>query len=201
MATPQLPLFTIVNNERAREAAMKSIPIYFQGETYFLENITGSLLKRPARSGDESVPKTDAIADARLREVDDPFLLKERKAGDLPDRIPRRVRLYAALLTWLCRHSFPLARLWAAIPLRCYPDAGVATEVYYRLYPGEQQKDLCLPRAFFARSTSKRFRCHGAMFIGAFLPSAQMHAWVIEDNMHADAGDNSWTNYIPVAIF
>lgn len=111
MATPQLPLFTKVNNDRAGEVAMRSIPIYFQGETYFLESITGSLLRRPARPGDESVPKTDAIADARLREVDDPFLLKERKAGDLPDRIPRRVRLYAALLTWLCRHSFPLALL------------------------------------------------------------------------------------------
>ena len=75
MATPQLPLFTIVNNERAREAAMKSIPIYFQGETYFLESITGSLLRRPARSGNESVPKIDTITDARLREVADPFLL------------------------------------------------------------------------------------------------------------------------------
>ena len=39
------------------------------------------------------------------------------------------------------------------------------------------------------------------MFIGAFLPSVQMHAWVIEDGMHADVGDNSWTNYTPVAIF
>ena len=111
------------------------------------------------------------------------------------------MRLYASILTWLCRHAFLLARLWAKIPLRCYPDAGVATRVYYRLYPGEQQRNLCLPRAFFARSTSRRFRKHGAMFVGAFLPSVQMHAWVLEDGMHADHHDNNWVNYAPVAIF
>ena len=119
----------------------------------------------------------------------------------LPEKIGWGVKLYARVLTWLCRHAFLLARLWAKIPLRCYPDAGVATRVYYKLYPGEQQRNLCLPRAFFARSASRRFPGHGAMFIGAFLPSVQMHAWVIEDGMHADVFDNNWVNFRPVALF
>lgn len=39
------------------------------------------------------------------------------------------------------------------------------------------------------------------MFIGAFLPSVQMHAWVIEDGMPADPHDDNWINFAPVAAF
>lgn len=177
------------------------MPVHFQGDIYFFEGITGSLMRRPARPSDAVVSEVTGIAGGRLREVTDPFLLKERQRPTAPKRISLGVRLYASILTWLCRHAFPLGRLWAKIPLRCYADAGGATEVYYQLYPGEQQKDLCLPRAFFARSASRRFRRHGAMFVGAFLPSVQMHAWVLEDGMHADYHDNNWVNYAPVAIF
>lgn len=179
---------------------MKRIPVQFQGDVYIFEGFTGSLMRRSAKPGDAVEPAMDDIARKCLKEVTDPFLLRERQVAPVPKRISIGIRLYAAILTWLCRHVFPLGRLWATIPLRCYPDAGVATEVYYKLYPGKQQRNLCLPRAYFARSASKRFRKHGAMFIGAFLPSVQMHAWVLEEGMHADRHDNSWVNYAPIAV-
>lgn len=169
------------------------------GACYFLEPITGSLLKKD-HCRRESVA-VDAKVESCLMQVRDPYLLNIRKRTTTPLRIPLTVRLYARILTWLCQHAFLLGRLWAKIPLRYYPDAGVASEVYYRLYPGEQQRKLCLPRAFFTRSTSRRFKKHGTMFIGAFLPSVQMHAWVIEDGMHADVYDDNWINFAPVAIF
>lgn len=180
---------------------MIRMPVHYQGDVYFFEGITGSLMRRPAKPSDAAVPTIEGIAGKCLSEVTDPYLLKGRALPTTPQRISLGVRLYASILTWLCRYAFPLGRLWAKIPLSCYPDAGVATRVYYKLYPGEQQRNLCLPRAFFARSTSRRFRKHGAMFIGVFLPSVQMHAWVLEDGMHADYYDNNWVNYAPVAIF
>lgn len=182
---------------------MRCIKLTFGGVLYFFDGITGSLMKREVRETDKAVdeaalPTHQAEA---LEQVRDPYLLNLRKRIATPLSIPLTVRLYARILTWLCRHAFLLGRLWAKIPWRYYPDAGVATEVYCRLYPGEQQRKLCLPRAFFARSTSRRFKKHGTMFVGAFLPSVQMHAWVIEDGMHADVYDDNWINFAPVAIF
>lgn len=181
---------------------MKSLRNLFNGTEYFFEGMTGSLLGRPVK--EEERKKRDPLsekAEAALKLVAEPFLLTARPRPELPERISGGVKFYARVLTWLCRRSFLLARLWGRIPLRCYPDAGVATLVYRKLYPGKQQKDLCLPRAFFARSASRNFKESGAMFIGAFLPSVQMHAWVIEDGMHADVFDNGWIDYAPVAVF
>lgn len=182
---------------------MRRIKLTFGGALYFLDGITGSLMRREVRDTDNAfdeaiLPTHQAEA---LEQVREPYLLNIRKRTTTPIRIPLTIRLYARMLTWLCRHAFLLGRLWAKIPLKYYLDAGVATEVYYRLYPGEQQRKLCLPRAFFARSTSRRFKNHGTMFVGAFLPSVQMHAWVIEDGMHADVYDDNWINFAPVAIF
>lgn len=169
------------------------------GACYFIEPLTGSLL-RTSRIRSEDVSISTKVRKC-LEQVDDPYLLAGRKSCTMPLSIPFYIRVYAQVLNRLCRHSFLLARLWGKIPLRCYPDAGVATAVYYALYPGSQQRKLCLPRAFFARSASRRFRKHGTMFIGAFLPSVQMHAWVIEDGMHADPNDDNWINFAPVAAF
>ena len=156
---------------------MRRIKLTFGGALYFLDGITGSLMKREVRDTDNAfdeaiLPTHQAEA---LEQVREPYLLNIRKRTTTPIRIPLTIRLYARMLTWLCQHAFLLGRLWAKIPLKYFPDAGVATEVYYRLYPGEQQRKLCLPRAFFARSTSRRFKNHGTMFVGAFLPSVQMH--------------------------
>lgn len=180
---------------------MQRIPLEFKGSDYFFEKLIGSLMKRQGGAGIYKEPSLSSKSALALSQVRDPYLLKERHCPMSPEKISFGVRLYAKILTWLCKKAFPLACLWSKVTLRCYPDAGVATAVYYKIYPGDQQRDLCLPRAFFARSTSKKFKGHGVMFVGAFLPSVQMHAWVIEEGMHADVWDGNWINFAPVALF
>ena len=38
------------------------------------------------------------------------------------------------------------------------------------------------------------------MYIGIFLPSRNMHAWVIEDNLQTDEWDNYWILYQPLMM-
>ena len=64
----------------------------------------------------------------------------------------------------------------------------------------KQQQTLCLPRSVFIATTSRRFKQHGTLFIGAFLPTVRMHAWVVEDGMPADSFDNQWIYYRPVLM-
>ena len=98
---------------------MRRIKLTFGGVLYFLDGITGSLMKREVRDADKAFDKTvlpTHQAEA-LEQVWDPYLLNIRKRITTPLRIPLTVRLYARLLTWLCRHAFLLGRLWAKIPL------------------------------------------------------------------------------------
>jgi len=38
------------------------------------------------------------------------------------------------------------------------------------------------------------------IFIGVFLPSKSMHAWIIEDGIQPDPSDTMWINFQPVAV-
>ncbi len=91
--------------------------------------------------------------------------------------------------------SYKIISGW--IPL--YDDAKQAIEAFYRIYPVDRQDSLCLPRALFAAAMSKKFRKNGVVFIGVFLPSKSMHAWIIEDGIQPDVNDNIWINFKPVA--
>lgn len=60
---------------------------------------------------------------------------------------------------------------------------------------------LCLQRSFLALKTSKTFKKNGVLFIGASLPTGNMHAWIIEDNYQPDTLDREWIMYEPLLAF
>lgn len=134
--------------------------------------------------------------------VRNPFLSK-RPASTASRGVTRHrfARIYARLLTWLCAHAYPIAYLLSHLRLTLFANATEALCFYYKLYPDpKRQRVLCLPRAIFAATTSRRFKQHGAMFIGVFLPTVRMHAWVMEDGRAADPYDNQWTCYRPLLM-
>jgi len=165
--------------------------LVFKGEEYSFNPLLGILVEEPLSKTSKGIAA-----------VDNPYLL-EKRTLEPPYKAPEIsswVRFYAKALTFLSKHSFALAFLLGKCAIPVYKDAFEATLVYRKLYPGVQQKKLCLPRMLFAASLSKRFKKNGVAFVGAFLPSVQMHAWVIEDNMIADPFDNQWICYKPVLI-
>ena len=111
----------------------------------------------------------------------------------------RRVNLYAKTLTFIASFSFKLAQYFSCLIPKFFNNTSQAI-AYYRknIYPNKQN-ELCLARALFAAATSKSFKEKGMIFIGVFLPTENMHAWIIEDAKIVDNEDGIWLNYQPVA--
>ncbi len=172
--------------------------IEFQDKIFCFDPLRGCLL-----CGDiDNNAKQGGIGDdARLENVYNPFLLQPALYESLqPMSHKRMLTIYAKFLTWLCRHCYPIA-YWVSrlVSLNAFADSQQAILCYRHIYPSsEKQRRLCLPRAIFAATTSRKFKQQGAMFIGAFLPSTQMHAWIIEDNQQPDLWDDDWICYKPV---
>ena len=129
-----------------------------------------------------------------------PYLLKpENKTGSYNKYLSAGIRWYAKMLVFTCKHSFFLARIVSKIRIPVFENAEEAIQVFRQIIP-KDQADLCLPRSLFVAVTSKQFKQSGAVFIGVFLPSTAMHAWVVENNRQPDDCDGIWINFQPVAM-
>ncbi len=172
--------------------------IEFQNKVFCFDKLHGCLLYGER---DNDVNQRETQVNPNLQNISDPFLLQSTVYVPLqPISHKRMLTIYAKSLTWLCRHCYPIA-YWISkhISLNAFANSQQAILFYRHLYPSaEKQRRLCLPRAIFAATTSRKFKQHGVMLIGAFLPSTQMHAWVIEDNQQPDLWDNEWICYKPV---
>ncbi len=110
--------------------------------------------------------------------VADPYKLKKPiMVRRNPPKVSFWVKSYAKVLTYLCRHCYPLAQiLFSNLSLNVFEDGEDANWYYRSLNYGYNQDVLCLPRAMFIASTSKKFKDRGVMFIGIFPPMRNLHA-------------------------
>ena len=65
----------------------------------------------------------------------------------------------------------------------------------------ERRNELCLQRSLLALKTSNSFKKSGVLFIGAALPTGNMHAWIIESKCNPDHQDREWIMYRPLLAF
>lgn len=177
-----------------------SIKIYFDGRCYKYVPLLGRVLSYSSLSHNSD---HNSIKILRIKEimapVDNPFLLEYRGCASV-EHVSIFIREYAKLLVFSYRHCYLLFFLLSFLRFPVFDDAGVSNMVFRSIFNQDKQTSLCLPRSVFIATTSKRFNKHGAMFIGVFLPTRNMHAWVIEDNSVADVFDYTWTMYTPISI-
>ncbi len=134
-------------------------------------------------------------------EIHNPFLVHLRTSKTTQKvKLSFIIKLYAALLVWSAKHCYPFIYILSYLRLCIYEDAQQASWAFQQCTMGNQQKLLCLPRSIFIATTSMRFKEHGTMYIGIFLPSRNMHAWVIEDSLQTDGWDNYWILYQPLIM-
>lgn len=169
-------------------------PILFENQTYSFDTRNGYLYLENQPSSKYSVIDNPNSSDC----VNNPFMVLERSRNTSDIRISILCKLYAKLLVVLCTRCYPIAYLLSHLRMSIFSDAGDANLAFRKIIGGKQNL-LCLPRAIFIATTSKKFKKHGTMFIGCFFPSRNLHAWVIEENMHADIFDKYWILYTPVA--
>lgn len=185
------PIFLFMNQTN-------TFDIEFQNKVFCFDKLHGRLLYEDIDNDEKQREVQDG---AHLQNVFNPFFLQPTLYAPLqPTYHKRMLMIYAKALTWLCRHCYPIAYYISKhISLNAFADSQQAILFYRHIYPSaEKQRHLCLPRAIFAVTTSRKFKKHGVMYIGAFLPSTQMHAWVIEDDKQPDLWDNEWICYKPV---
>lgn len=175
-----------------------TLPHIFKGQTFRFNRWFGWLTAQEPTGNEELVLSTEAAK--RLSPVENPFLTKQANKSEPAVKPSKFSIFYARMLVFLCRHAYVLAHLFSYLRLGLFPNAVCAADAFRIATKGEKQNLLCLPRSIFIATTSRCFKSCGAMFIGVFLPSHNMHAWVIEDNVVADQYDTYWTLYTPLLM-
>lgn len=179
---------------------MINLDCIFRGKRYHLNTLTGWLMSKKVYATKSKNDVNNEKAKRILDVVENPFLAKI-VAYNLPPKvhISYKIKLYASFLIWLYNHFHIGLFLIAKLRLNIFDNSKIAGEIFRMCHPNNQKR-LCLPRSIFIATTSKRFKENGAMFIGVFLPSKHMHAWVIEDGVNPYVNDTIWTNFTPVAM-
>lgn len=106
-------------------------------------------------------------------------------------------RIYRRL-TSLGSSRFFLSVLYAGMQRPLFSRTEECIGFVNRVQTEAQRKDGCLQKVLFVAKTSKSFSQGGVVFIGAHIPTANMHAWVIEAGAQPDPTDRAWINYRPL---
>jgi hypothetical protein len=177
------------------------LPIYSEDRSYIFEPYSGLLVKKKHNdilNFEINLCNKVSIA---LKINNNPYTVQKIKdyQNSEINNSHKINRLYVNLLIKTCKISFFFARILAKFRLPIYDNSTEAIIAFRKIAPLSLQNDLCLPRALYAAITSKKFKEKGVVFIGVFLPSNSMHAWVIEDGVQPDPYDAMWINFQPVA--
>ena len=175
-----------------------TLPHIFRGQIFRFNRWLGWLTAQETTGNQALILSIEAAK--RLLPVENPFLTKQAYEPETAVIPSKFAKSYARILVFLCRHAYVVAHLFSYLRFGLFPNAVSAADAFRIATKGEKQNLLCLPRSIFIATTSRRFRSCGAMFIGVFLPSHNLHAWVIEDNIVADRHDKYWTLYTPLLM-
>jgi hypothetical protein len=176
-----------------------SLPISNSNGYYLFERFSGLLLSKPRKSTLQNTRDSTKL-NSFLGLNNQPYKLSSFSSESVSfNKGGFLVRFYAILLTKIIKFNFFLGRVFAKLGYRYFSDSKEAVAFFRKHICPSQQNDLCLARTLFAAATSKKFKENGVIFIGVFLPSKSMHAWIIENGAHTDLLDGIWINYQPVA--
>jgi len=169
-------------------------------DEYRMHKIFGVLLKyENLKNIKETILPNKIIK--HIEQVENPYKLSHY-SDITPQKNIRKgsfTKILAKTYTYLCLKSFLFVRILSNLRFPIFDTTEESILYYHKIFPGNQQ-NLCLPRVLFAAATSKSFKDYGAVFIGVFLPSSAMHAWIIENEKQPDFFDHNWIYYQPVAV-
>ena len=176
-----------------------SLPFIERGNSYFMCPWTGALMQ----SQDDEVGRIKPLnkkVEVALRFCDEPYSMQNFPVSlDDTHKCSGRQKTRVHRMILLSRVNLFLARQYASYSNPHFTKSSDAINFFHQATPSGDRSKLCLPRALFAAKASKSFKDNGVILIGVFLPSRQMHAWIIEDGQQADPYDDIWHLYRPVA--
>lgn len=177
------------------------LPVRAQGCLWRLNAITGSLIKETYPNG---VPASAQQLPSRIASAlalcDDPYKLTPPltvETPDIPARVAAQLEAFNRILQTLRNKWLIFSVLYAGRRKPIFENTAQAMVEISTLYKNGSGSD-CLQKSLLAVKTSKSFTSDGVLFIGATLPTGNMHAWIIENNEQPDILDRHWINYQPL---
>ena len=175
---------------------IQSLNITFENQTFEFNKYFGILNYK--ENTNKNSPAIDYKVFKYLYKNNNPYILKKTiiESNSINKKC---VIIYGFLLIKIVKYSFFLGKQFLYFRLNKFESSSESISYFRNFINKNEQNDLCLPRTFFAATTSKKFRENGVIFIGVFLPTKLMHAWIIESGELADQFDDIWINFQPVA--
>lgn len=165
---------------------------------------TGSLIRQQSIKKINYKPIPEKVSNA-LAYCDNPFLCSifcEETASNFSDSNILKVNAFHNKLLAISNRRFLLTKIYSSFKDKIFDSTSQSLNAINTLeLHHERRHELCLQRSFLAAKTSKSFTKNGVIFIGAFLPTGDMHCWIIENSAQPDINDRSWINYRPLIAF
>jgi hypothetical protein len=175
------------------------------GYTWSICPYSGSLIKDETTETIKiSLP--EKVADA-LRYCNSPYLCQPydtifHKKLEINKDIFIRLNRMHRIFVYLSNKRFFLSKQYASFRNLLFPTTTEAIMAISQIaLQREQMGKFCLQRTLLALKTSKSFQENGVLFIGALLPTTNMHAWIIENGTQPDIYDREWIHYRPLLAF
>ena len=164
---------------------------------------TGSLVYEKLTNGNSKTRLPNKVVDA-LEYCNNPYKCKfnsEPEIGFPEDRQNRLIGIYKRFVK-IGNNRFFFNRVYTSFKKYLFTDTSQAiVNISYLPINADLKRQMCLQRTFLAAKISESFESKGVIFIGAFLPTGDMHAWIIEDGTQPDYNDRVWINYRPLLAF
>jgi hypothetical protein len=181
-----------------------SIP-YNDGEYLWqISPNTGSLLRQKSKSKIIKKPFPKKVSEA-LSYCDNPYLCEPNidKNIEICDSWKyKKIEIFHEKLLKISNNRFLLTKIYSSLKEKIFETTFDSLNSINSIELHiSKRHELCLQRSFLAAKTSKSFTEKGVIFIGAFLPTGDMHCWIIENKMQPDINDRGWINYRPLIAF
>lgn len=179
-----------------------SLPLYYENILWSISPYTGTLYRGKINiNANESQKIPDKVSKA-LELCNYPYCCspnEETNNLSYDGELLNRVNIFHDRFLKISNKYFYLNRLYASIKYPIFDSTTQAISHINNLpIQIKERHSLCLQRSFLAAKISDSFIRDGVIFIGAFLPTGDMHAWIIEKDMQPDYSDRGWINYRPL---
>lgn len=178
---------------------------YYDGEFYYEINPrSGNLIQHANKFRDSLLPQK--VKDA-LNLCENPYLVNPHNANitgrtEDSNKITKLNRMHKNFMA-IGNKRFYISLLYSKLRKNLFDNTELAFSTISKNIPEqiERRHELCLQRSLLALKTSNSFKQSGVLFIGAALPTGNMHAWIIESNCNPDHQDREWIMYRPLLAF
>jgi hypothetical protein len=174
-----------------------------QGNWWTICPISGRLLKYTQKPTDIDTSNMPDRVKQALYLCDQPFSCDPI----IPSKIDISLSLKSIersyrILCFLRKKSYFLSLLYAGFQKSLFETTKEAMSAVLQLPENQINRHLlCLPVSLMAIKLSKSFKKNGVLIIGAFIPTGEMHAWVIEDDSQVNFYDRDWINFHPLLAY